>query len=107
MNKKENGETMKKLWNRIARYRVLLLLSIVLAAATVILQLYVPMLFGDAIDCIVAAHRVDFDRVGMFLGRVALFAVLSGISGWVMSVINNRVVYRVVEICKTSRKSTK
>ena len=95
--KNGNGETMKKLWNRIARYRVLLLLSIVLAAATVILQLYVPMLFGDAIDCIVAEHRVDFDRVGMFLGRVALFAVLSGISGWVMSVINNRVVYRVVE----------
>ena len=52
MNKKENGKTMKKLWNRIARYRVLLLLSIVLAAATVIMQLYVPMLFGDAIDCI-------------------------------------------------------
>ena len=95
--KNGNGETMKKLWNRIARYRVLLLMSIVLAAATVILQLYVPMLFGDAIDCIVAEHRVDFDRVGMFLGRVALFAVLSGISGWVMSVINNRVVYRVVE----------
>lgn len=98
MNMKNgNGETMKKLWNRIACYRVLLLLSIVLAAATVILQLYVPMLFGDAIDCIVAEHRVDFDRVGMFLGRVVLFAVLSGISGWVMSVINNRVVYRVVE----------
>ena len=85
MNKKGNGETMKKLWNRIARYRVLLLLSIVLAAATVIMQLYVPMLFGDAIDCIVAEHRVDFDRVGMFLGRVALFAVLSGISGWQLS----------------------
>ena len=97
MSKKGNGETMKKLWNRIARYRVLLLMSIVLAAATVIMQLYVPMLFGDAIDCIVAEHRVDFERVGMFLGRVALFAVLSGISGWVMSVINNRVVYRVVE----------
>ena len=95
--KNGNGETMKKLWNRIARYRVLLLLSIVLAAATVIMQLYVPTLFGDAIDCIVATHQVDFDRVGMFLGRVALFAVLSGISGWVMSVINNRVVYRVVE----------
>ena len=77
MSKKGNGETMKKLWNRIARYRVLLLMSIVLAAATVIMQLYVPMLFGDAIDCIVAEHRVDFDRVGMFLGRVALFAVLA------------------------------
>ena len=92
-----NGQTMKKLWDRIARYRVLLLVSIVLAAATVVLQLYVPILFGDAIDSIVAEHRVDFGKVQIFLGRVVLFAVLSGVTGWVMSVINNRVVYRVVE----------
>ena len=92
-----NGQTMKKLWDRIARYRVLLLLSIVLAAATVVLQLYVPILFGDAIDSIVAEHRVDLGKVQIFLGRVVLFAVLSGVTGWVMSVINNRVVYRVVE----------
>ena len=92
-----NGQTMKKLWDRIARYRVLLLLSIVLAAVTVVLQLYVPILFGDAIDSIVAEHRVDFGKVQIFLGRVVLFAVLSGVTGWVMSVINNRVVYRVVE----------
>ena len=92
-----NGQTMKKLWDRIARHRVLLLLSIVLAAATVVLQLYVPILFGDAIDSIVAEHRVDFGKVQIFLGRVVLFAVLSGVTGWVMSVINNRVVYRVVE----------
>ena len=92
-----NGQTMKKLWDRIARYRALLLLSIVLAAATVVLQLYVPILFGDAIDNIVAEHRVDFGKVQIFLGRVVLFAVLSGVTGWVMSVINNRVVYRVVE----------
>ena len=92
-----NGQAMKKLWDRIARYRVLLLLSIVLAAATVVLQLYVPILFGDAIDSIVAEHRVDFGKVQIFLGRVVLFAVLSGVTGWVMSVINNRVVYRVVE----------
>ncbi len=92
-----NGQTMKKLWDRIARYRVLLLLSIVLAAATVVLQLYVPILFGDAIDSIVAEHRVDFGKVQIFLGRVVLFAVLSGVTGWVMSVISNRVVYRVVE----------
>lgn len=92
-----NGQTMKKLWNRIARYRVLLLVSILLAAVTVVLQLYVPILFGDAIDHIVAEHRVDFDKVKGFLSRVVVFAVLSGITGWLMSVINNRVVYRVVE----------
>ena len=92
-----NGATMKKLWNRIARYRGLLLLSILLAAATVVLQLYVPILFGDAIDTIVAEHRVDFAKMVVYLRRVLVFAILSGVTGWVMSVINNRMTYRVVE----------
>ena len=93
----ENGKTLKKLWNHIAKFRVLLILSVLMAGATVILQLYVPILFGDAIDNIVAAGKVDFAMVGFYLKRVVILAVLSGVTGWVMSVINNRMTYRVVQ----------
>lgn len=93
----ENGKTLKKLWNHIAKFRVLLILSVLMAGATVILQLYVPILFGDAIDNIVAAGKVDFAMVGYYLKRVVILAVLSGVTGWVMSVINNRMTYRVVQ----------
>ena len=53
MNKKrtESTETLKKVLRFIGRYRILLVVSIVLAAASVLLQLYVPILFGNAIDC--------------------------------------------------------
>lgn len=93
----ENGKTLKKLWNHIAKFRVLLILSVLMAGATVILQLYVPILFGDAIDNIVAAGKVDFTMVGYYLKRVVILAVLSGVTGWVMSAINNRMTYRVVQ----------
>ena len=93
----ENGKTLKKLWDHIAKFRVLLILSVLMAGATVILQLYVPILFGDAIDNIVAAGKVDFAMVGYYLKRVVILAVLSGLTGWVMSVINNRMTYRVVQ----------
>ena len=93
----ENGKTLKKLWNHIAKFRVLLILSVLMAGATVVLQLYVPILFGDAIDNIVAAGKVDFTMVGFYLKRVVILAVLSGLTGWVMSVINNRMTYRVVQ----------
>lgn len=93
----ENGKTLKKLWDHIAKFRVLLILSVLMAGATVILQLYVPILFGDAIDNIVAAGKVDFATVGYYLKRVVILAVLSGLTGWVMSVINNRMTYRVVQ----------
>ena len=93
----ENGKTLKKLWNHIAKFRVLLIFSVLMAGATVVLQLYVPILFGDAIDNIVAAGKVDFAMVGYYLKRVVILAVLSGLTGWVMSVINNRMTYRVVQ----------
>lgn len=93
----ENGKTLKKLWDHIAKFRVLLIFSVLMAGATVVLQLYVPILFGDAIDNILAAGKVDFAMVGFYLKRVVILAVLSGVTGWVMSVINNRMTYRVVQ----------
>ena len=93
----ENGKTLKKLWDHIAKFRVLLILSVLMAGVTVVLQLYVPILFGDAIDNILAAGKVDFAMVGFYLKRVVILAVLSGLTGWVMSVINNRMTYRVVQ----------
>lgn len=93
----ENGKTLKKLWDHIAKFRVLLILSVFMAGVTVVLQLYVPILFGDAIDNIVAAGKVNFAMVGYYLKRVVILAVLSGVTGWVMSVINNRMTYRVVQ----------
>lgn len=97
LNNPGNGKTLKKLWDHIAKFRALLILSVLMAGATVILQLYVPILFGDAIDNIVAAGKVDFATVGYYLKRVVILAVLSGLTGWVMSVINNRMTYRVVQ----------
>ena len=92
-----SAEILKKLLARIAKYRLLLVLSIILAAATVVLQLYVPILFGDAIDEIVAAHAVRFDAMWAYLRRILVFAAVSGVTGWVMSLINNRMTYRVVQ----------
>ena len=93
----ENGKTLKKLWDHIAKFRVLLILNVLMAGVTVVLQLYVPILFGDAIDNILAAGKVDFAMVGFYLKRVVILAVLSGLTGWFMSVINNRMTYRVVQ----------
>ena len=92
-----SGEVLRKLLKRIARYRFLLVLSVILAAATVILQLYVPILFGDAIDNIVAAHRVDFAAMWGYLRAIIICAAVSGVTGWVMSLLNNRMTYRDVQ----------
>ena len=92
-----SAAVLKKLLSRIARYTWLLVLSVVLAAATVILQLYVPVLFGDAIDQIVAEHNVNYAAMWGYLKAIIVCAAISGVTGYVMSLINNRVTYRVVQ----------
>ena len=94
---KNSMATFFKVLRFIGKYRFLLVLSVILAAVTVILQLYVPVLFGYAIDEVVAAHEVDFSRMGFYLSRILVMIVLSGIATWVMSIINNRMTYRTVQ----------
>ena len=86
---KNSMATFFKVLRFIGKYRFLLVLSVILAAVTVILQLYVPVLFGYAIDEVVAAHEVNFTRMGFYLSRILVMIVFSGIATWIMSVINN------------------
>ena len=81
----------------IGRYRILLVVSIVLAAASVLLQLYVPILFGNAIDQIIAEQKVNFSQMWRWLRQVLLVVLFSGAASWIMNLINNRIAYRTVQ----------
>lgn len=94
---KNSMATFLKVLRFIGKYRFLLVLSIILAAVTVILQLYVPVLFGYAIDEVAATHEVNFSRMWFYLSRILVMIVLSGAATWVMSIINNRMTYRTVQ----------
>ena len=86
-------ETFTKVMRYIGRYRFLLVLSIILSALTVILTLYVPVLFGDAIDCIVEQGMVDFAKMGQYLSLILILILVTSVLTWLMNVINNRVAY--------------
>lgn len=94
---KESAAVIGKLMRLIARYRLLLLLSILLAGVSVIFQLYVPILFGDAIDGVIAQGRVDFEMVWFYLKQILMFAAGAALALWVMNLINNRMAYRIVQ----------
>ncbi len=87
---------MKKLWNILGAYKALLLCSVFLAALSVVLQLYVPILFGRAIDSIIETGNVNFTMLQKYLSQVLLLVIISGIATWIMNMINNRMTYRVV-----------
>ena len=95
--KNKSSETFFKVLRFIGRYRFLLILSIILAAVSVILQLYVPILFGNAIDQVIAQHQVNFEMMWYYLSRILVMVILSSIATWLMNVINDRMTYQTVK----------
>ena len=86
---------LKKVLHRVRRYWPGLLLSLALATVYVVMTLYIPILVGDAIDCIVDAGQVDFSGMGSYLRGVLLCALTAAAAQWAMSEINNRMTYRI------------
>ena len=92
----ESLRTLRKVLAVIGRYKLLLGLSVLLAGVTVVLQLYVPVLFGDAVDQILAPGHVAFDALGGILLRVLALVAASSLGVWIMNMINNRLAFRTV-----------
>lgn len=90
-------EVLIKILKLIGKYKIFLALSIILAGISVVLQLYVPILFGKAIDEIVAEHNVNFGRMVYYLEQIIVFAVVSALATWVMNLFNNRITFRIVQ----------
>ena len=91
----KQNEVLKKVLRAVKRYWPALIGSLGLAAVSVVMTLYIPILVGRAIDCIVDAGRVDFAAMGVFLRKVALCAAAAGVSQWLMRQINNRITFQV------------
>lgn len=86
---------LKKILLRIRPYWLQLGCSVLLATIYVIMSLYIPILVGQAIDCIVDAGYVDFGGVKGYLFQILFCAGLAAFSQWLMSELNNRVTYQV------------
>ena len=92
-----NNQTLvlKKVLHRIRRYWVSLIASLVLATVNVVMTLYIPILVGTAIDCIVDAGHVDFAQMSVYLRNVLICAIVAGAAQWLMSELNNRMTFRI------------
>lgn len=95
--KKSSTKTVRKLLTFVGAYKALLITGTLLSAIVVVMQLYVPILFGNCIDFLIGKGKVDFDGLSDKLLWVLVFVVASGILTWIMNVINNRMTYGIVK----------
>lgn len=88
--------TVKTVLKYLKKYIPLIALSLLLAAATVAMTLYVPILIGRAIDLITEQGKVDFNGIKDILTVVMILVAATGLLQWFMNLINNKVTYQVV-----------
>ena len=101
MGREKNKEVMLKVLRSIRPYWFLVVLSFVMAAVTVALTLYVPILIGYAVDEIIAAGNVNFPGVWAIIKQIVIVIVITALSQWLMNVCNNRITFRVIKDIRT------
>ena len=92
----EQTEVLKKVLRYMRRYWSYLAISILLAAITVASTLYIPLLTGDAVDCIVGKGHVDWSGVFAVLKQMAMVIGVTALAQWGMNICNNKLTYQIV-----------
>ena len=93
---KNKSSTMKRVLLQIKPYLPTIILLLVFAVISVICTLYIPVLIGDAIDCIISAGQVDFDAIMPKLYTCIGLILVVALSQWLMNVCGNRVTYNTI-----------
>lgn len=94
--KRRDGKTVKKVLRYLKAYKWLFLLSLILAAITVGLTIYIPVLIGRAIDLAAGVGRVDFDGIKRILLSIGIISIAIALLQWIMNICNNKITFGVV-----------
>ena len=97
MKKNTSFQTLRKVLKFIGKYKILLVFSIVLSIVAAILQLYVPILFGAAIDTVIKQGEVHYSQLLSVLIHIGICITVASIGLWVMNLINNCLTYQTVK----------
>ena len=90
------GEVTRRILRYVRPHAVPFATAFVSAAISVTLQLYVPILIGQAIDLIVGAGRVDFEGLLAIVTRLAIVVVGASAFQWLQGYCVNRLSYETV-----------
>ena len=93
---KKNKSTLSNVLLLLKKHKLSMAATILLAAVTVALTLYVPVLVGQAIDCIVTKGDVDFEKIAVITLKIGISVTITAAAQWIMSIINNKITYDVI-----------
>ena len=97
LSRDDQKKTLVKVMKYIKKYRMLVVLSLIFAAVTVVTTLYLPILTGNAVDMMVKKGKVDFVGLKPIVRTMLIVLVITGVAQWIMNICNNYITYHVVQ----------
>lgn len=94
--KKTQWETIKRVLKYTKKYNMYIAFSLILAAVTVVLTLYLPILTGDAVDLMLGKSSVKFAGLMVILKKMIVIIAFTALAQWLMNICNNKITYNVV-----------
>ena len=94
--KKSQWETIKRVLKYTKKYNIYIAFSLILAAVTVVLTLYLPILTGNAVDLMLGKDAVKFTGLMVILKKMVVIIAFTALAQWLMNICNNKITYNVV-----------
>lgn len=88
-------DTIIRVLKYVKGYKGYLVASVLLAMVSVALTLYIPVLIGQAIDCIIGEGKVDFNKIVPILITAGAIALVTALAQWIMNTCNNKITYHI------------
>ena len=80
LSRDDQKKTLVKVMKYIKKYRMLVVLSLIFAAVTVVTTLYLPILTGNAVDLMVKKGKVDFVGLKPIVRTMLIVLVITGVA---------------------------
>ena len=90
-----NKALLKKILQRIKKQIPIFAVIMVLSALFAGLSLYIPKLFGGAIDLLTGKDGVDFSALSVILIKIAVFSASAAVVQYIMTALANRAAYKI------------
>ena len=90
---KSNRRIIRRILHYLKPYWFFMLCSVLFAAVSSVLSLYLPVLTGNAVDLLLGKGAVDKDALWAVLVKMLLLIGISAAGQWIQNQCNNHVAY--------------
>ncbi len=94
-------KTLSKALSYAKNHRAAVIFAFIFACISTASTLYIPILIGEAIDCIVEAGNVDFAKIFDYFVKIGAFTAVAAVGQWLMTACINSAAYGIVKNIRT------